>query len=212
MDRSFKELILEKKAKGSLHDLKKCYTDSDPLLYSNLDMADPATEQKLNLIINQYNAMINVYLKNNEEFHLIQTQTYAITSGIMTIAVALISAFKDNSYAFFGLILVCIFSWLIYIPLITSIHKNRLYHETTVLYIRAIEDKLGLYNIPLRSKEFSDDFWLAFNNRINLEHYRKNILYEWSKNIRIVFIIMSVLLTLVVLLALNTMLSQWIEI
>lgn len=212
MDRSFKEIINDFQSRGSIADLKKCYTDLDPELYSNLNLSDPTTQQKLTLIINQYNALINVYLKNNDEYRLIQAQVYTIIAGLLTIAGALTSALKDNPYAYFGLVFIWIFTWLIRKPLVCSIHKNRFFHETTALYIRAIEDKLGLYNIPLRSKEFSDDFWEAFKNRDNINILKGGTGDKWGESIEKTFIILPILLTLLIFLTFNTMLSQLIEI
>lgn len=211
MGRSFKEIIADNGAMGSLHDLKKCYTGLDPEIFNNLNLNDDSTcnQQKTSLIVNQYNAMINVYLKNHDEYRSIQAQVYTIITGLLSAAVALTNwTLNGYPYAFFGLLFVCFFSWMIHGPIVSSIHKNRLFHEFSAFYIRAIEDKIGLYNIPLRSREFVPEIYQAQQKRRDYNYLNSSAGSKWISNIEIVFWVISVSLSFLTIIALYIILSQ----
>ena len=202
MENSFARLLKDKKAKGSLADLKKCYTEELPKLVQKqnekLTTENGASTEK-NILMDQYKLLIDVYLKNHDEYRQIQTQVYTIITGLVSAsAVAINWVFNNNNlYAVPGIVFLCFFSWVIRGPIVSSIHKNRLFHECTAFYIRAVEDNLGLYNIPLRSNEFCDDFWEAFEGRKNFCYLKCSTGGKWSDNIALVFWVIPIALSII---------------
>lgn len=144
------ELFYKEGWRGDLKDLHNLYTDK-PVNYKEI-ISDPF---KREVLLAQYRASIDVYLKNHDEYRKIQTQLMFFIAFYTFFALLSIPVLQFNYW-----VAIVVQSFLILAsivtssPLIVDINKNRLFHKYSAFVIRSIEDNLELQNIPLRSAEF----------------------------------------------------------
>lgn len=183
--------------KGDLKDLHNLYTDK-PVNYNEIK-TDPF---KREVLLVQYRAAIDVYLKNHDEYRKIQTQ--------LTLNVALYTFFAFLSIAvlqvnFWAAIIIQSFlvlsSAIIALPLAVGINKNRLFHKYTTFVVRSIENNFELQNIPLRASELHENLTrLIKDNEGKLA--TKSAGYFWKLAVPIVVCMIPVFIIALLLLEL----------
>ncbi|MBP7732516.1 MAG: hypothetical protein KA140_01965 [Caldisericia bacterium] len=139
--------------KGDLKDLHNLYTDK-PVNYKEI-ITDPF---KREVLLVQYRALFDVYLKNHDEYRKIQTQLTLNVALYTFFAFLSIAVLQVNFWAavVFQSFLV-LFSFITAFSMANSINKSRLFHKYTSFVIRSIENNFELQNIPLRASELHEN-------------------------------------------------------
>lgn len=171
------------------HDLKGLLAFCRNATIGKENLTDDEQESLKDFLMVQYPKVVDVYLKNHDEYRNIQTQVYTILSAL-AVAIFLLSNWTFNGYpvASLGLLCISIFIFSIGKTLTTSIYRNRHYHTYSACVIRAIEDYFLAYNMPLRQSDYHNELpYIKLIDENEGPYARKVTSLSWKKFIERMF-------------------------